>query len=157
MKYEKTSYPPINIGTSLMLVIFIILCMVIFAVLSLSGALKDASYSEKNAHRTTCYYEACNQAEELLARIDTVLSERTSDDSLIHELQAVDDTVLVTKEGTALTITYTVPVDEDEILEVVLTAASQESPHYLIQAWTKCSAAEWTGTQTLPVLGSDLQ
>lgn len=41
MREKKTTYPPINIGTSFMLVIFILLCMVIFSVLSLSSAVKD--------------------------------------------------------------------------------------------------------------------
>ena len=39
MKPKKNSYPPVNVGSSFMLVILVILCMVVFAMLSLSGAL----------------------------------------------------------------------------------------------------------------------
>ena len=50
---KKHVLPPVNIGTSFMLVTFIILCMVIFSVLSLSSAIKNQTYSQKNADRVT--------------------------------------------------------------------------------------------------------
>ena len=99
MKTKKNSHPPINIGTSFLLVIFIVLCMVIFAALSLSSALKDYEYSKKSAQRTNAYYEACNQAEEIFAQI-------------------------VQSDSTEEKIEYTVPIDEDEILHVVLLRQS---------------------------------
>ena len=154
MKYKKTTYPPINIGTSLMLVVFMVLCMVVFAVLSLSSALKDADYSQKNALRTSRYYEANNQAEELLAQIDAILAGTTSPDARIQKLQALEG-VAVSEEASALLITYSVPIDEDEVLQVTLTTVSQPEERYRIQAWTQCSVTEWTGNQSLPVLGSD--
>ena len=69
MKPKKNSYPAVNIGSSFMLVILIILSMVIFAVLSLSGALRDARYIERKAGRTANYYQANNTAEKILADI----------------------------------------------------------------------------------------
>lgn len=159
MKTRKTSYPPVNIGASLMLVIFIILCMVVFAVLSLSSALKDLDYSEKNALRTSSYYEASNRAEELLAQIDTILAETPSREERIQKLQTFEN-VTAAEEGFELVVTYSVPIDEDEILQITLAAPFQTpethvSQRYTIRSWTQCSAAEWTGTQSLPVLGSD--
>ena len=121
MKTKKIAYPPIQIGTSFMLVIFLTLCMVIFAVLSLSSAVKDYNYSQKNAARTTAYYEACNAAEP------------------------------PTKNET---ISYTVPIDEDELLQVVLTTQPQGEKPYTITSWQQLSTSEWTGDQTLPVLKS---
>lgn len=130
MKTKKNSHPPINIGTSFLLVIFIVLCMVIFAALSLSSALKDYEYSQKSAQRTSAYYEACNQAEEIFAKI-------------------------VPSSSTEEKIEYTVPIDEDEILHVVLLRQSGTSPTYKIQSWTQEPTTQWTGTETLPVLGSN--
>ena len=130
METKKTSYPPINIGTSFLLVIFIILCMVIFAVLSLSGALKDYEYSSQNAERTAAYYEACNQAEEIRAQIEA-------------------------EGSTQDIIEYSVPIDEDEVLQVVLSRQEGSSHQYKIKSWTQESTANWESTQTLPVLGSD--
>ena len=50
METKKQKYPLINMGTSLMLVIFIILCFIIFSTLSLSSSLRDRnllSFQEK--------------------------------------------------------------------------------------------------------------
>ena len=59
MKRKKRgSYPGIQIGTSYLLVIFVILCLVIFATLSLSSAKRDQSYSQQLADRETAYCEA---------------------------------------------------------------------------------------------------
>ncbi len=128
MSTKKTSYPPIHIGTSFLLVIFIILCMIIFSVLSLSSALQDYQASLEHAARTTAYYEACNQAEALRAQ-------------------------LASEDHTEETIEYTVPIDEDELLRVVLTL--DEHNEYQITTWVQESVREWHSDQTLPVLGSE--
>ena len=130
MKSRKTSYPPINIGTSFMLAIFVILCMVIFAVLSLSSSMKDYEYSVNYADRTSAYYEACNEAEEIRKQIE---SENTQEDL----------------------IEYSVPIDENQMLHVVLVYEPDEASNYKIQSWTQETDNTWSGTQTLPVLGSN--
>ena len=130
MKTKKSSYPPINIGTSFLLVIFIVLCMVIFSAFSLSSASKDYEYSKKNAARTQAYYEACNQAEEIRAQIEN-------------------------SNSTQELIEYSVPIDDNEALHVVLKRQNGEDSDYSIHSWTQQSISEWNSTQTLPVLGSE--
>ncbi len=130
MREKKSSYPPINIGTSFMLVIFILLCMVIFAVLSLSSALKDYDYSKQKADHTKAYYEACNEAEEIYAKIET---EGHTEDSL----------------------EYSVPITENEHLQMTLKRRSDTENTYFIHSWLQISTQEWTADQTLPVLGSN--
>ena len=129
MREKKTTYPPINIGTSFMLVIFILLCMVIFAVLSLSSALKDYDYNKQKADRTRAYYEACNEAEEIYAKIET---ENHTKDS----------------------IEYSVPINVNEQLQVTLKRHSDTENNYYIHSWLQISTKEWTADHTLPVLGS---
>ena len=130
MREKKASYPPINIGTSFMLVIFILLCMVIFAVLSLSNALKDYDYTQQRANRTKAYYEACNEAEEIYAKIEI---ENHTEDS----------------------IEYSVPISENEHLQVILKRNSNTENNYFIHSWLQISTEEWTADHTLPVLGSN--
>lgn len=72
---SKRKYPTINIGSSSMLVVFIILCLVTFSVLSVASANNDRKYSEKIADRTTAYYKASNKAEEFLSQIDDKLKQ----------------------------------------------------------------------------------
>ena len=155
---KKTSYPPLNIGTSFMLVIFIILCMVIFAVLSFSSALKDYHYSQKNAGRNTAYYEAANEAERVLSRVDAVLALellklQEIEDLEIEVLKASDTDASMADASAA--ITYTIPIDETKALEVSLTTHPHGSRRYTINTWKQISSTEWTGDQSLPVLGSE--
>lgn len=67
MNKEKKSVPFLSIGSSSLLVVFLVLCLVIFAVLTLTGAQSDYRFSRQLADRRTAYYAACNQAEEQIA------------------------------------------------------------------------------------------
>ena len=52
-----------HIGTSSILLIFVVLCFVSFAALSLISANADYILTRKVADRTASYYDACNTAE----------------------------------------------------------------------------------------------
>ncbi len=61
-------------GVSLMLLIFLSLCLIVFSLLSLSGAVADETLSSQAADRTTEYYAAVTSANALLAQIDEQLA-----------------------------------------------------------------------------------
>ena len=63
---KRRSYPVTNIGSVSLLMIFIVLCLVAFSALSLSGAVSDRQYSQKIARHNTEYYEASAQATGIL-------------------------------------------------------------------------------------------
>ncbi len=65
----------LNIGTSSLLLIFIVLSLVSFAVLSLSSALADKRLTESNLKRTSMYYDACNKAEYRIKELDEQFKE----------------------------------------------------------------------------------
>lgn len=71
---RNTASPPANIGISLLLVVFLILCLFTFSAIALVQAENEwtqASITE--AHRNA-YYEASNQAETELAQLNTKAS-----------------------------------------------------------------------------------
>lgn len=70
---NKRKIPLTNIGSVSLIMIFIILCMVIFAVLSLSESTGDYNFTRKLADHTAAYYTASNQAEEVLSDIDDII------------------------------------------------------------------------------------
>ncbi len=72
---EKAPAPFFNIGASSLLVIFLILCLVTFAILTLTSAKSDADFAEKLAHHKMNYYAACNTAESTLDEIDAILAD----------------------------------------------------------------------------------
>lgn len=55
----------INIGTASLLMVFLTLFLITFALLSLSAAKNDYEFSQKMAERTTLYYEEQNALENL--------------------------------------------------------------------------------------------
>lgn len=65
----------LNIGYSSILLIFVILCLVSFAALSIVSAKADSRLSQKVLDRTTAYYAACNEAEQALAGVDHTLAD----------------------------------------------------------------------------------
>ena len=96
---EKAPAPFFNIGASSLLVIFLILCLVTFAILTLTSAKSDADFAEKLAHHKTNYYAACNTAESTLDEIDAVLADAwqlsgtdTSKNSINNDSRQPDST-----------------------------------------------------------------
>ena len=67
---KKMKFPITNIGTVTLLMVFIVLCMITLAALSLSSASRDAKLNRQAVQHLTEYYEASNEAEALLASAD---------------------------------------------------------------------------------------
>ena len=71
---EKKHSGGINIGTSSILVTFVLLALVTFAALSYMSARSDYILSKEAADRTASYYDANRMAEIYLANIESQLS-----------------------------------------------------------------------------------
>lgn len=204
---EKAPAPFFNIGASSLLVIFLILCLVTFAILTLTSAKSDADFAEKLAHHKTNYYAACNTAESTLDEIDAVLadawqlsdtdtsknstnndssqpdstssdssqSDSTSSDSSQSGSTSSDTSAVFTEIETQLaalnsreqlqlsmdftqsepTVSYTVAIDDKQILCVTLTLAAAPAKgeaYYRISQWQVQSSGEWKGDQTLNLM-----
>ena len=73
---KKREIPVMNVGISLIILIFMNICLTAFAVLSLENAVSDYSLSKKTAKHTTQYYEAVNYVQEQLAKKNQELREK---------------------------------------------------------------------------------
>lgn len=169
METKKKSAPFVNIGSSLLLVIFLILCLVTFATLSLTSAQSNYNFSEKLANRKTDYYSASNQAERILDRIDNVLADTYADTSAAYfsaaerrltEIKftgAEEDASLEMNFSTEVpTVAYTVPVNEKQALSVILEILpvnKNTEGYYRIRQWKVVSTEEWSGDNTLQLIG----
>jgi hypothetical protein len=140
-------------GISLLVLIFLSLCLITFSLLSLSEASADESLSQKAADRTTVYYQASNTANEFLASIDTCLADyalqaKSSDDPAASYLKLCGGlTELIS--GSTLDNTYfsfSVPVTDGQILQVILALdypyAASDS-FYRITSWQVVNTEEW--------------
>jgi len=65
----KRTDAPVAVGGSSLLVIFIVLCLTVFVMLSLSSVQADGRLSKAAAEAVRAYYEADCEAEEILAQL----------------------------------------------------------------------------------------
>lgn len=161
---KKKSLPVTNIGTVSLVMIFIVLCMVTFAALSLSSAMSDARLGQKMQVQLTDYYTASNKAEELLAKIDRILADAGTEASDTDEFYGiVSDTIgdLAAIEQTEedFTLTYQIDINASQALLVKLAIRSpwqakeeNTDSFYKILSWQVIHTETWEGDNTLKLI-----
>lgn len=154
MKRKKRgSYPGIQIGTSYLLVIFVILCLVTFATLSLSSAKRDQSYSQQLAGRETAYCEANAKAAQIMAQIMAQIDDAFAKEDPVFVIRQIEG-VTAEEDGANLDISYVVPVTDSQNLEVEILADPVKGTQKVVK-WKESASEKWEEKSTLPVLGSD--
>lgn len=164
MKKDKNQSSFTAIGSSSLLVVFLVLCLATFAILSLSSAKSDYSFTERLAKHKSDYYKASSQAEYTAAAIDSLLENTYKSKSMTQEeyLDALNP-VLLTYEAVPLSystqdnvpvISYQIPVDDRQILlvELKVTNPKESSNYYEVQTWKITSSQEWKSDDTLNLM-----
>lgn len=150
-----------NIGITSIVLIFVMLCLLTFSVLSLVSARADLKLSTKSASHTTDYYTAENEATDILFKVITCMDEylSSSDESAFYtavrnELEGTDGITFTDDRH----IAYSVTLGEEQCLSVELTlsySAFEDGSHYQINTWKTVSTHEWDADTTLPVFTPD--
>lgn len=144
--------------------IFLVLCLFTFALLSLSGAKNDRTLSQQSADRIQAYYQASSLAEQALDQIDTILSDAYKScgadfaDTAVYQreirkqlkncsVDGVSDLTIdfAKKEGT---LSFQVPVNKSQQLSVILTLPAPsdcQNGYYHITQWTTEATESWDG------------
>ena len=126
---KKRQGMSVSIGSSTMLLIFVVISLVSFSVLSLSSAVTDQKFTENIKIKNLAYYNACNVAEEEMGMIDATLARAyASCDSEEAYFDTVSDESLIQ-----------VPVSEYQELQVVLThlyPQKEGDAYYEIKSYT---------------------
>ena len=161
---KKKSFPITNIGTISLMMIFIVLCMVTFAALSLSSAVSESRSGQKMSVHTEEYYAASNQAEEILASVDGIFSDAYSKAQDAEEYykmvsEALPDTLTSEKEEGQLQIRYQVDVNDSQAIQVLLAVLSPEQiqregsgAFYKILSWQEIQTTTWEGDNSIQLI-----
>ena len=146
MKKDKQQSSFVNIGSSSLLITFLILSLVTFAILSLSGAKSDYSFSQRLANHKTAYYEASNRAERILGQIDEALAANETLDG-----QQLEGIAIQAQEGI---ITFSVPMEENQALlvELEVNDYTKDETYYTIKTWQIISTKAWESDQSIQLL-----
>lgn len=119
--------PPV--GGSSLLVIFAVLCLTVFALLTLSTAQAGARLSRQSAEAVSGYYAADFRAEETLARLRAgEMPEGVAEENGVYS--------------------FTCPVSDTQSLEV---SVRLEQNSYTILRWQTVSTTDWQPDESLNV------
>lgn len=167
MKTNKQQSSFVNIGSSSLLIIFLIMCLATFAILSISSAKSDYSFSERLAGRKTQYYDASAAASRILDSIDKKLENLAKTDlyngktaymdqviSTFHESQINDVTLLCRSINSETIISYQIPIGNKQVLDVQIrvTDYTENPAYYEIKSWQVISIDNWESDQTLNLM-----
>ena len=118
---RKTRFTPPVVGGSSLLVIFAVLCMTVFALLSLSTVLADGRLNQASVEAVSAYYTADTQAEEIFAKLrQGELPEEVTEKNGIY--------------------TYSCPISENQALQVELQKTAEG---WKVLRWQAVVTAEW--------------
>ena len=126
---KKSRFSPPMVGGSSLLVIFAVLTLTIFSLLTISTVQADSRLADAAAQAVSGYYEADTQAESILAQLrhGTVPDGVTESDGIYS---------------------YTCPISDTQALAV---SVSVDGADYTILRWQAVSSADWVVNDDLPV------
>ena len=132
-----------NFGFSTILLAFVMICIVTIAALSLLTANSDYNLSKKVAEKNTAYYQAEKYAYESLTEIDQLLAKAYATTSNAGGYYAAVKNSLTslpngTYEQATTTYYYSIPIAENQALEIKLSICYPETSHdnfYEIVTW----------------------
>lgn len=163
---NKDSSFGMGVGATSILMIFVLLCLVVFAMLSLVNANADKKLNDRLANRTKAYYAACDKAETLLEDMDESLAQLylenpEADDYMAACLSYLDGAGGVAapeRDGTGVRFSFSVIISDEQHLSVVALVPKEPEAggrYYTIQAWQTMARQAWEPDTKLPVFESD--
>lgn len=124
---KKQRFSPPAVGGSSLLVVFAVLCLTVFALLSLSTVQANRQLAETSASSVRAYYEADCRAEEILAQLRS--GQRP-------------DGVSAEKDE----YWYTCPISDTQALQVRVRL---EGAEWSVLQWQAVSTVDWEADQGL--------
>lgn len=140
---EKNFSPPATGGASL-LTVFAVLCLTVFALLSLSTVRADQRLSEASARAVEEYYAADCKAQEILARLryGELPANVEIETSVVHDPDRVEQICC-----------YTVPINDTRELQVEVEVRSTND--YTVLRWQAVNMGEWEIEDDLHLWGGE--
>ena len=153
MPEKKSNMACSSIGSSLLLVIFLILSLVMVATLSVTTARNNYLISEREAERVTSKTAANNASEEILAALPSLCEEASEVSSQNVTTSAGEISVEITKEGAYTVFSWEIPFSDSQALSVSVNLESPDEPeNYIITRWQSVTTAEWSSDDTIQLL-----
>ena len=133
MDKQKKRFSPPAVGGISLLVVFAVLCLTVFALLSLTTVQADVRLADASAQAAADYYAADLEAQTILARLRN--GERP-------------EGVTFTGSG-LLRAEYTCRISDAQKLQVSVILQGISGREYVIERWQAVPSAEWESDESL--------
>lgn len=120
------------LGASSMLLVFVVLCLVCFAALSLASANAEARLTARLGENVAAWYAADAQAQARLARLDALLDAGRSGEALQEALAAEGFAYELRADGAY--VVFYVKIGAYTALETVLRLEGEETAYTLVKS-----------------------
>ena len=123
---NKKKRKSINVGTSLVLVTFVILCLVAFAALSYSSSEADFLKTSQTAQRNSDYYTALNAAHDSHKTYSDYFRKAAAASKNIDEYydkinkEFSDTAISITKDGKRILLSYLTKINDSSSLQTTI-------------------------------------
>lgn len=133
MNKKNSINPPINPGISLLVVVFLVLCLFTFSAITLTTSINEYNRTKNSAKNTKDYYIAVNKAEHDLNEI-------------INDIKSSEEDFTI-KEKKELTY----DIDDYEQLQITIIPLTQplEGEYFTVEKWQVVSTSEWNAKETI--------
>jgi hypothetical protein len=130
---RKSKNVGLSVGTSSILVIFVLLCLTTFATLSMVSANADYKLTLRSAEAVREYYAADARAEEVYAELSTAFQQAYENNPatyMIGDLNSVGEVTIFggQQEDGSHRLWYEVPVNDRQVLSVILEMLPEPTP-----------------------------
>ncbi len=135
----------VNIGSSSLVLIFAVLCLTLFATLTLLCAKNEMNLTNKYSESVTQYYSADSKAEENLQIIQDILSsaDKANTDKtsyIINQCKKYNFTYV--QKNNKIYITFNENINAQQVLHVTVKVNSDNDKEFQIIQWKKINIDE---------------
>ena len=143
---KREGFAPPALGGSSLLVVFAVLALTVFALLSLSTVRADVRLGDATEKMGSGYYAADVKAQEILAKLRTgaPLPEDVEFEATISDYPDHSETIF----------SYSIPISDTQELQVEVLVEPDGS--YQVRRWQAAAVGDWTFDDSLDLWDGDI-
>ncbi|MEG1615109.1 MAG: hypothetical protein RR343_06465, partial [Oscillospiraceae bacterium] len=106
----------VNVGGASIIMVFSVLCLTIFAVLTLVSANAESTLAKKSVASVENYYSADAKVTDTLSKVYQIVDEQPDLQGIKSSIAKISNTITVTDKGGLLLISYDEKIDDGQKL-----------------------------------------
>ncbi|MEG0978758.1 MAG: hypothetical protein RR911_02390 [Oscillospiraceae bacterium] len=138
----------VNVGGASIIMVFSVLCLTIFAVLTLVSANAESTLAKKSVASVENYYSADAKVTDTLSKVYQIVDEQPDLQGIKSSIAKISNTITVTDKGGLLLISYDEKIDDGQKLVAEL---STDGKDVSVKSWKIQRTAAWQPDDSMDV------